>query len=392
MSELMQTPFGDYKLRRIPDNDKNLYAWNAADRYLLKHLATLCQSADIDLTKANILIMNDAFGALSVPLAQYSCDSYSDSFISHQAIRQNIMRSCPEHIDRVRFIKSTEVFNGSYDLVLFKDVKNHTFFHEEMQKLSRHIHSDTIILGSIMAKNLQKNILTLLNNSIGQTQASLTWKKARLLFVQPDLSAPAKETTKETQLQVENNVTTYQLEGTNECIYNLSNVFSRNKLDIGTRFFIEHLPTKKNYKNIIDLGCGNGVLSVKIAQNFPGAHISCVDESYMAIASAKMTLQANLPPEYVTIDYQAANALSDFPHDSADLILCNPPFHQQYVVGDNIAWQMFKQAKKTLVSGGELWIVGNRHLAYHLKLQKIFGNHKLIATNKKFVILKAVKH
>ncbi|MDX2503013.1 MAG: methyltransferase, partial [Gammaproteobacteria bacterium] len=35
---------------------------------------------------------------------------------------------------------------------------------------------------------------------------------------------------------------------------------------------------------------------------------------------------------------------------------------------------------------------GNRHLGYHLKLKKIFGNQKLIAANNKFVILKAIKN
>ena len=32
-------------------------------------------------------------------------------------------------------------------------------------------------------------------------------------------------------------------------------------------------------------------------------------------------------------------------------------------VADHIAWQMFKQAKDTLKEGGELRIIGNRHLA-----------------------------
>ena len=155
---------------------------------------------------------------------------------------------------------------------------------------------------------------------------------------------------------------------------------------------MQHLPQGKDYKAIIDLGCGNGILALKMAQQYPQAKITCIDESYMALNSAKMTLDENLPLAGRDIIYRAANALTDYPAYSTDLIICNPPFHQQYVVGDAIAWQMFKQAKKTLLKGGELWIVGNRHLAYHLKLQKLFGNCQQIAANKKFVVLKTINN
>jgi 16S rRNA (guanine1207-N2)-methyltransferase len=44
-----------------------------------------------------------------------------------------------------------------------------------------------------------------------------------------------------------------------------------------------------------------------------------------------------------------------------DLILCNPPFHQQNTIGSHIAMRMFKQARQVVLrSGGELWVIGNR--------------------------------
>ena len=66
-------------------------------------------------------------------------------------------------------------------------------------------------------------------------------------------------------------------------------------------------------------------------------------------------------------------------------------FHQQQVVGDFLAWRIFQQAREALVTGGALYIVGNRHLDYHQKLKRLFGNCTLVASNKNFVILKAVK-
>ena len=52
---------------------------------------------------------------------------------------------------------------------------------------------------------------------------------------------------------------------------------------------------------------------------------------------------------------------------------------------------MFASAKKALKQGGELWVVGNRHLGYHTKLKRLFGNYINVASNRKFVILKAIK-
>ena len=85
------------------------------------------------------------------------------------------------------------------------------------------------------------------------------------------------------------------------------------------------------------------------------------------------------------------NCLDDVPVGAADRILCNPPFHQLQAITDHIAWQMFSDAHRVLPQGGELWIVGNRHLDYHNKLKRLFGNAQVVASNSKFVILKAIK-
>ena len=85
------------------------------------------------------------------------------------------------------------------------------------------------------------------------------------------------------------------------------------------------------------------------------------------------------------------DCLTDFAPNSVDLVLCNPPFHQAQAITDHIAWQMFVQAKQTLRSGGELRIIGNRHLDYQEKLLRLFGNCKVIGNNKKFTVLSTTK-
>ncbi|MNG15615.1 Ribosomal RNA large subunit methyltransferase G [compost metagenome] len=61
------------------------------------------------------------------------------------------------------------------------------------------------------------------------------------------------------------------------------------------------------------------------------------------------------------------------------------------MVGDFLAWRMFVQARNALVMGGELWIVGNRHLGYHAKLKRLFRGVEQVAATPKFVVLKASK-
>jgi 16S rRNA (guanine1207-N2)-methyltransferase len=52
---------------------------------------------------------------------------------------------------------------------------------------------------------------------------------------------------------------------------------------------------------------------------------------------------------------------------------------------------MFAQSRRHLRSGGELWVVGNRHLDYHVKLRRLFGDCRQVAAHPKFVVLAATK-
>ncbi len=171
---------------------------------------------------------------------------------------------------------------------------------------------------------------------------------------------------------------------------NHANVFSSDSLDIGARLLLDNIPQDSKYTDIIDLGCGNGVIGLKAAQLNPHANVTCVDESYMAVASCEANAKLNLgTPEQLTAT--VTNCLDDVQHNSADLILCNPPFHQQAAITDHIAWQMFCDSKQVLRAKGQLIVIGNRHLGYDEKLRRLFGNVSVIAQNNKFVVYQSGK-
>lgn len=142
---------------------------------------------------------------------------------------------------------------------------------------------------------------------------------------------------------------------------------------------------------MVDLGCGNGIVGlVALAQN-PSALISFIDESHMALASSRMDVEINCPQDLPRASFVVNDSLANIAPDSLQAVLCNPPFHQQQTITDHLAWNMFSDARRCLAHGGELRIVGNRHLNYYPKLKHLFGNCEQLAGNNKFVVLRAVK-
>ena len=142
----------------------------------------------------------------------------------------------------------------------------------------------------------------------------------------------------------------------------------------------------------MDLGCGNGVVGTAVALANPEAEVLFVDESYQAVASAEATYRANVAPDATAEFRGRATGCRGVPDGSVDLVLNNPPFHSHQATTDATAWRMFAGSRRALRPGGELWVVGNRHLGYHVKLRRLFGNCEVVASDPKFVVLRAVKH
>ena len=372
---ILDTHFAQLDLLRYPEqHNSSLQAFDAADEYLLKHLSSYPLASH-----ARTLVLNDSFGALAASLcAQMQVHSSGDSFLAHQALQENLERN-QLTTDKIQIIRSDQAFNGPYNCVLIRVPKTLALLEEQLIRLQSQINADTIIIAAGMIKHLPRSAGDLLERYIGPVQASLAEKKARLLFVTPSNKPHASSPYP----------SIYQLDTPALHLRNHAGIFCREALDIGTRFFLPHLQTDLGNAEVADLGCGNGILGIVCALNKPQAQLRMVDEYYMAVQSAKENWQLALVERPVTI-YPGDGLGAEQP-DSLDLVLCNPPFHQQQVVGDFLARRMFQQSHRALKKDGELWIVGNRHLGYHVTLKRFFGEVKQIAANAKFVILKATK-
>ena len=373
MSQL-DNGFRSLTLKRFPETDdvNPLQAWEAADDYLLQQLD------EIEIS-GPVLIFNDNFGALSCVLAEHKPYSISDSYLSELAIRENLRENGIVE-SSVTFLDSTAKYPEAPAVVLIKIPKTLALLEQQLRSLHSVVTPETRIIAGAKTRDIHNSTIELFEKILGPTTTTLAWKKARLINC--TFNAPVLKEAAETL--------SWKLEGTPWTIHNHANVFSRTGLDIGARFFIENLPTNLEGE-IVDLGCGNGVIGLHLLEQSPEAKVVFVDESPMAVASSRLNVETNMPENLDRCEFMINNALSGVEPYRFNTILCNPPFHQQHALTDQVAWEMFHHARRCLQNGGELYIVANRHLDYYHKLKKIFGNCDTVATNKKFVVLKAVK-
>ena len=365
-------------LDRFPVGQVNraLVAWDSSDEYLINYVI----EQNLADSQHSLLIYNDNFGAITANFTQSNVTTVSDSWISKQGLQYNIEQNGLS-LDNITQLSSLDSLPENITVVLYKIPKSKSLMIDQLLAIKSKYNQKLIFIAADKAKDIHSSTLKLFEKYLGTTKTSLAVKKSRLVFSQLDneqvLSSPFP--------------TVWQLESTPFIISNHSGVYAREKLDIGARHFMKNLPEVKSGMRVIDLGCGNGVIGLTVLAQQPEALVTFVDESYMAVDSAKENITKNLPDQIEQCEFTINDCLADVEPNSVDLVLCNPPFHQQNATTDHIAWQMFRDSHRVLKKGGELRIIGNRQLGYHIKLKRLFGNEKIIASNDKFVTLSAIK-
>lgn len=367
-------------LKRYPvRKNELLQAWDSADELMIQHLSTLA------LDGKKVLILNDSFGALTTATADLQPIFFSDSFVAHAGTKANLMtagKRPPEMISRLSELR------GEFDLVLMKLPKNQSFLEDELIHLSRLMKPNADLIVGVKVKYQSKQSFDLIERYIGKTQTSLAEKKSRLIFAKFE-KGPVKQGSeiKRTQIQVPGAPSPFLTD---------SNSFSREKLDIGTRYFLETMKSaqpdvENDHPTILDLGCGNGILGILAQTQFPNSRLVFADDSQMAIDCTVENFKTHHPDKLDQARFEWTNCFESGEAASLDLVLCNPPFHQENTMGDFIAHQMFHDAQRALKLNGTLRVIGNHHLEYGEILKRIFTNVRSVAKNSKFVILESFK-
>ncbi|MFB6612938.1 methyltransferase [Streptomyces sp. NPDC085524] len=390
----MTTPFGSYELTRFPEDPRDrLRAWDAADEYLLHHLDSgTGERGPVDLASAGrIVVLGDRWGALTTALAAYHPTQITDSALSRSATAANLDRAgIGTAKSTVTLLTTQDPPPEKIDVLLVRVPKSLALLEDQLYRLAPHVHAGTVVVGTGMVKEIHTSTLRLFEKILGPTKTSLAEKKARLIFCTPDAPGAVRPVAADPW------PLTYTVDqeagsGSGLTVVNHAGIFCADRLDIGTRFFLQNIPTNTDGARVVDLGCGNGLVGTAVQVHDPDAEVVFTDESYQAIASARATYEANVRAGRRTAEFHVGDGVAMLPPASVDLVLCNPPFHSHQATTDATALRMFAQSRKVLRPGGELWVVANRHMGYHTHLRRLFGNSEVAASEPKFVVLRAVK-
>lgn len=365
-----------YELKRYPFNPKSqLKAWDAADEYLLSEIQDLLR----DTTR--LCIVNDNFGTLSTVLSEYHPVCYGDSWMSREAMRRNREANDIEHAPSFEpNIKDLVQNKAKPNLIIGRVPKSKAQLSYMLNQLCRWVEPGCQLFLAGMDKHLSKGQFDLIDKYFGTARFLPGVKKARIWHAEVDKSKGEQE--------IRNS--SIKVDGFDLTLDAAPNVFSQDRLDIGSRFFLESFNLLPKQARVADLACGAGILGLAYLRLHPEASMYFCDESFQAVQSTQANLSRHFPQAKTTA--KADDGLQTQAANSFDLVLCNPPFHQQNTVSTEIAEQLFKDARRCMNKEGELWIVANRHLNYHQILKRLFNNCVTVTSNNKFVILKSVKN
>ncbi|WP_326632940.1 MULTISPECIES: methyltransferase [unclassified Streptomyces] len=381
----LTTSQGGFDLARFPEHPRDPFrAWDAADEYLLRQLEGIDGAEPVDLSGA-VVVVGDRWGALTTVLAGHRPVQITDSYLAQRATLANLARNGDDP-DTVRLLSARDTPPERIDVLLVRVPKSLALLEDQLHRLAPAVYAGTVVIGTGMVKEIHTSTLKLFERIIGPTRTSLAVKKARLIFCTPDPALARTPSPWPHRYDLPEGIGAVS----GRTVVNHAGIFCAERLDIGTRFFLNHLPERSGRDRIVDLGCGNGVVGTSAALANPEATVTFIDESYLAVASAEATFRANLGTDAVA-DFLVGDGMADVPPGSVDLVLNNPPFHSHQATTDATARTMFHGARTALRQGGELWVVGNRHLGYHTQLRRTFGNCTTVAGDPKFVVLRAVK-
>ena len=165
--------------------------------------------------------------------------------------------------------------------------------------------------------------------------------------------------------------------------YTDNGVFSKRGLDFGSRSLIDALLKENIYGDVLDLGCGYGVIGI-ILSSFFDIKVDMVDVNLRAIHLCKMNIKENkidTANTFVSNIYENIDKKYDF-------IITNPPIR----AGKDIVYKFLLNAKDYLKKNGCLYFVINKNQGAKstiIDLEKI-GKVSILEKNKGFFVIKCI--
>ena len=352
-----------YNLRRYPSTDnRSLRAWSAAEEHILRF------AEENGFAVEQPVLLHDRFGFLSTQLADRSPSVMLVQKSQEKAIRMNLERNKLD-AESLSFITPLDPLPENVEWALMSVPKSLDLFRLYLYLLSKHLSPTATVLCGFMTKHFSPQVLKIAGEFFEEASQSRAWKKSRVLVLkQPK---PFQEKTLIQTVSLNETETFQQYPG----------VFSASKIDMATRFLLDHLIVREGDRRVLDLGCGNGVLGRAVRQQLPETELHLLDDSWLAVESAKL----NVDPENTHFHWE--DTLKEFEDGFFDRVICNPPFHFEYEIDVSVPLRLFREVHRCLVRRGQFQLVANNHLNYGSHLFKFFRQVEVVERNKKFEIL-----
>lgn len=161
-------------------------------------------------------------------------------------------------------------------------------------------------------------------------------------------------------------------------------IFSWNKVDRGSAFLLDHLPTGIA-GDVADFGAGWGFLSHELLDRFERIRrIDLFENEKIALDAARLNVT----------DERASFFWADLAGRSTgervyDWVVTNPPFHTSSRTDITLGCRFIEVAARSLGHGGKLLLVANRQLPYEREVKSLFGEVERLSESADFKVLLA---
>lgn len=162
--------------------------------------------------------------------------------------------------------------------------------------------------------------------------------------------------------------------------------FASNELDAGTQLLLQVLDVKIN-DQALDIGCGAGFIGLHIARLATRGHVTMVDASLLAVATARHAVEKS---QVANVEVIASNGAREVIDRGFDLVVTNPPFHQGGTQSLGTGEQFIREAAQVLLPTGRFYLVANRFLKYEPTLRSCFTEFAEVGGDTRYKVLRAL--
>ena len=168
-------------------------------------------------------------------------------------------------------------------------------------------------------------------------------------------------------------------------LYSDNGVFSKDKFDYGTKLLLDSIDISKLSGNVLDLGCGIGVVGIILGTNNKNINIDMIDINERAISLVRDNLTLNKVKANVFSSDVYSNVNKKY-----DYIITNPPIR----AGKEVVRKFLLGGYDYLNDNGILYFVMRKDHGVKSMIKELENKYNVTIINKDkgFYILSLTKH